>query len=73
MASAQSHESEAETKKPAVSGRAVNDRTSVDQSRHRSAAKRPRHQRRTVEAAAMVFSGFIGFPVERRVGGGQGT
>ena len=42
-------------KSPPVGGRAVDDRRLIDQSRHRAAAVRPRHQARAVELAAMAF------------------
>jgi hypothetical protein len=42
-------------KSPPVGGRAVDDRWLVDQSRHRAARVEPRHQRATVEEAAMAF------------------
>jgi hypothetical protein len=46
-------------KSPPVGGRAVDDRLSVDQSRHRAARPRPRHHRATVEEATMMFEFVI--------------
>jgi hypothetical protein len=42
-------------KSPPVAGGQSIDRWLVDQSRHRAATVRPRHQKRTVEVAAMAF------------------
>jgi hypothetical protein len=47
-------------KKPAGGGRAVDDRWLADQSRHRAARVDERHQKRTVEVAAMAFRCAIG-------------
>jgi hypothetical protein len=47
-------------KSPPVGGRAVDDRLLGDQSRHRAARVDERHQKRTVEGAAMAFRCAIG-------------
>jgi hypothetical protein len=49
-----------ETKKPAGGGRAVDDRLLGDQSRHRAAKVDERHQKWTVEVAALAFKCAIG-------------
>jgi len=47
------------------------DRLLVDQSRHRAATVRPRHQKRTVEVAAMAVRCIIAALLSHRIAVGQ--